>query len=116
VVLCTHTGIPWSRVLPSGRQVINVGVLGRPANDGRRDVSYAFLTAGDPAVASSRAWTAGDAPVTVEQVRVAYDVPALLRDMEEERLPQEFMETIATGWWTTCLEILPAAERRRGRH
>src|SRR5262245_34734571 len=26
-LLCTHTGIPWSRTLPSGRQVINVGVL-----------------------------------------------------------------------------------------
>jgi hypothetical protein len=36
--------------------------------------------------------------------------------MERERLPAEFMETIATGWWTTCLEILPAAERSRGRY
>jgi hypothetical protein len=26
------------------------------------------------------------------------------------------VETILTGWWTTCLEILPAKERSLGRH
>ena len=36
--------------------------------------------------------------------------------MEEESLPREFVETIRTGWWTTCLEILPAKERARGRY
>jgi hypothetical protein len=35
--------------------------------------------------------------------------------MREERLPEEFATTILTGWWTTCLEILPAKERRRGK-
>jgi len=99
VLLCTHTGIPWSRVLPSGRQVINVGVLGRPANDGRPEVSYAWLTGGK-----------------LEQVRITYDAGPFLLDMEREGLPPEFMETIATGWWTTCLEILPAAERKRGKY
>ena len=28
----------------------------------------------------------------------------------------EFVETIETGWWTTCLEILPAHERARGKY
>jgi hypothetical protein len=36
--------------------------------------------------------------------------------MQEEGLPEEFTETIQTGWWTTCLEILPGKERRRGRN
>jgi hypothetical protein len=27
----------------------------------------------------------------------------------------EFAETIRTGWWTTCLEILPVKERARGK-
>ena len=31
-----------------------------------------------------------------------------------EELPQEFITTIDTGWWTTCLEVLPAKERARG--
>jgi hypothetical protein len=29
-------------------------------------------------------------------------------------LPDEFIETIETGWWTTCLEVLPMKERARG--
>ncbi len=36
--------------------------------------------------------------------------------MEAEGLPPEFRETILTGWWTTCLEILPAKERAAGRY
>src|SRR5207244_3889049 len=32
-----------------------------------------------------------------------------------EGLPPEFAETLRTGWWTTCLENLPARERARGR-
>jgi diadenosine tetraphosphatase ApaH/serine/threonine PP2A family protein phosphatase len=98
VLVCTHTGLPWSRTLDDGRQVINAGVLGRPANDGRTAVSYALVGAG-----------------RVDQIPVAYDHRALAAEMRDERLPEEFVETILTGFWTTCLEILPAAERRRGR-
>jgi hypothetical protein len=36
--------------------------------------------------------------------------------MGQEKLPEEFIETIATGWWTTCLEILPVKERMRGKY
>lgn len=106
VLVCTHTGLHWHRRLPSGRLVVNAGVLGRPANDGRTNVWYARLT------------FAGDASgkIGVEHVPVTYDHEALARDMEEERLPPEFVETIRTGWWTTCLEILPAKERERGTH
>jgi hypothetical protein len=25
------------------------------------------------------------------------------------------VQTVRTGWWTTCLEVLPARERARGR-
>ena len=49
-------------------------------------------------------------------VRVPYDHEALAREMEAERLPPEFVETIRGGWWTTCLENLPAKERGRGRY
>lgn len=103
VLVCTHTGLPWRRRLPSGRLVVNCGALGRPANDGRTEVWYARLAFG------------GGGGVEVELVPVAYDHEAMARDMREERLPEEFVETIRTGWWTTCLEILPARERARGR-
>jgi hypothetical protein len=44
-----------------------------------------------------------------------YDHQALAREMRAEELPEEFIETILTGWWTTCLEILPAKERAASR-
>ena len=36
--------------------------------------------------------------------------------LRREGLPAEFAETIRTGWWTTCLENLPARERARGKY
>ena len=99
--MCGHSGLPWHRALPSGRHVVNVGAIGRPANDGSTAVAYAEITLDDP--------------VGVEFRRVSYDDEALAREMEEERLPGEFVTTIRTGWWTTCLENLPANERMRGR-
>jgi hypothetical protein len=80
---------------------VNVGVVGRPENDGTTNVWYAILTAGPE--------------LQVEFVPVAYDAETLAREMEAERLPAEFVETIRTGWWTTCLENLPSKERARGK-
>src|SRR3954470_23059705 len=42
VLLCTHTGIPWQRRL-DGTLVVNVGAVGRPANDGSADTWYAIV-------------------------------------------------------------------------
>ncbi len=100
--LCTHTGLPWHRRLLSGRDVVNVGVIGRPANDGTTDVWYATIEAG----------TEG---IDVRLQPLAYDHQTLAREMRAKRLPEEFVETILTGWWTTCLEILPAKERAASR-
>lgn len=99
----THTGIKWHRALPDGRHAVNVGVLGRPENDGKTNVWYTLLTL-------------NGSSVEVEFVPVAYDYQSLAADMAAERLPREFIETILTGWWTTCLEILPHKERARGRY
>jgi diadenosine tetraphosphatase ApaH/serine/threonine PP2A family protein phosphatase len=101
VVLCTHTGLKWHRALPDDRHAVNVGAIGRPENDGTPRVWYTVLTAG-PALEA-------------EFVPVHYDHEGLAREMEAEGLPPEFAETIRTGWWTTCLESLPAKERARGR-
>ena len=100
VVACAHTGLAWTRALPDGSRLVNVGAVGRPANDGDPSAVYALLPAGT------------DEP---EFPRVPYDHEALAAEMEAEGLPAEFVETIRTGWWTTCLEILPAKERARGR-
>ncbi len=100
VVLATHTGIPWQRKLSGGRLFANVGALGRPANDGRPEVWYALVDFAPRA--------------RVRFVPVAYDHVRLAHEMRREGLPEEFVETIMTGWWTTCLEVLPAKERARG--
>ncbi|HUY59404.1 MAG TPA: radical SAM protein [Solirubrobacteraceae bacterium] len=101
VLLCTHTGIPWQRRL-DGMLVVNVGVIGRPANDGRRETWYAIL---DVDHGHARA----------ELVRVSYDWRAQAASMRAAGLPEAFVETIETGWWTTCLEVVPPRERSRGR-
>jgi Calcineurin-like phosphoesterase superfamily domain len=102
LLLFTHSGIKWHRALGDGRHAVNVGVIGRPENDGCTDVWYTLLT-----------WTRRG--LDVEFVPVAYDHERLAREMEAEGLPVEFAETVRTGWWTTCLEVLPAKERARGR-
>ena len=130
VVLGTHTGLHWHRALPEGRLFANVGVLGRPENDGRTNVWYLFVSTGDDAVRrhTAVAATAGEGtgpdccyqaepgPVLLEFVPLEYDYRSLADDMRSEGLPEEFVETILTGWWTTCLEVLPARERRGGRY
>ncbi len=102
VILATHTGIKWHRRLGGDRHFVNVGVLGRPENDRSTNVWYALVRA-DPAF-------------SVEYVPVVYDHERLAAEMRREKLPEEFVATVLTGWWTTCLEILPARERRRGRY
>jgi Calcineurin-like phosphoesterase superfamily domain len=103
LLLVTHTGIPWARTLASGRTVINVGAIGRPANDGNTHV-----------------WAVGIDLSEPDRIRhtflpIHYDHVALAEEMRDEQLPEEFVTTILTGWWTTCLEILPAKERALGR-
>ncbi|MCC9604886.1 metallophosphatase family protein [Blastopirellula sp. JC732] len=102
LILATHTGIHWGRELANRRAFVNVGVLGRPANDGQTEVWYTIISVDSHAAIS---W---------QFVPLAYDFRRLSREMASERLPAEFIETIETGWWTTCLEVLPAKERRSG--
>ncbi len=103
VILGTHTGIHWERELSQGRRFINVGVLGRPENDGRTNVWYALID------------TKSGGELNVEFIPLEYDYQRLAEEMRDENLPEEFVETVLTGWWTTCLEVLPGKERRRGR-
>jgi diadenosine tetraphosphatase ApaH/serine/threonine PP2A family protein phosphatase len=102
VLAVTHTGIPWKRRLPGGRLVVNVGAIGRPANDGRTHVWYAVL---DLSGASPEATF----------VPLSYDHERLAAEMRAEKIVEPFVETVETGWWTTCLEILPSKERARGK-
>ena len=103
VLAVTHTGIPWKRRLPGRRLVVNVGAIGRPANDGRTDVWYAVLD------------LSGEEP-DAAFIPLPYDHERLTAEMRAEGIVEPFAETVETGWWTTCLEILPAKERARGKY
>ncbi|UQA91957.1 radical SAM protein [Streptomyces halobius] len=102
VILCTHSGLPWRRRI-GDTLAVNVGVLGKPANDGRREVWYAVLDI-------------EDGKAEAELIPLGYDWQAQARSMRDAGLPEIFVETVETGWWTTCLEVLPPAERSRGRY
>ena len=117
LIVGTHSGIHWERELSHGRRYVNVGVLGRPENDGRTNVWYSVISTGADATKSSRLCTARErgVPVSVEFVPVSYDHERLALEMRSENLPDEFVQTVLTGWWTTCLEILPSRERRTGK-
>jgi predicted phosphodiesterase len=101
IIVATHTGLPWHRELPSGRHFLNCGAIGRPANDGRACVWYAAIAVAEPRL-------------SVQLIPLDYDHQRIAAEMRDEGLPQEFITTIETGWWTTCLEVLPAKERARG--
>lgn len=103
VIAGTHTGLHWHREVAPGLHFVNCGAIGRPANDGATSVWYTILRTNDAK------------QVTVEFVPLIYDHRALAAEMRSERLPPEFIATVETGWWTTCLEILPGKERKRGR-
>ena len=103
LMIGTHSGIHWQRSLAQGRLYVNVGVLGRPENDGTTNVWYTMISL-----------TENQSP-QIEFIPVEYDYQQLADEMRAEKLPDEFVETVLTGWWTTCLEILPAKERLRGQ-
>jgi pyruvate-formate lyase-activating enzyme/predicted phosphodiesterase len=102
VLLCTHTGIAWQREV-AGCLLVNVGAVGRPGNDGRRETAYALVDL-------------TDGRARAELVPLAYDWRSQAASMRAAGLPEPFVETVETGWWTTCLEVVPPAERARGRY
>ncbi|HWN40802.1 MAG TPA: metallophosphoesterase, partial [Thermoanaerobaculia bacterium] len=73
------------------------------ANDGSTHVWYSMLEAREEGL-------------NVELLPLVYDYESLAVEMRRESLPEEFVETVMTGWWTTCLEILPARERAASRY
>ncbi len=114
VICSTHTGIKWERELADDKLFVNVGVLGRPENDGMTNVWYTILD--QPAGKRSDTGIAKADRIAVEFVPVQYDYQRLASEMRDEKIAEEFIQTINTGYWTTCLEIMPAKERRRGKH
>jgi len=85
VLICGHTHLPYHRILPSGRQVINAGSVGKP-KDGDPRAGYIVLN------------TNGDG-LQVKFMRVAYDVEAAATAIEASEMPSEYAQMLrsATG-------------------
>lgn len=98
--VCTHSGLPFVRMLRGGRFAVNCGVVGKPDHDG------------DPAVHYARVELCDGAP-SIEIRRVPYDHEAWARQMEAAQIAPVFVEPIRTGVWTTGVASLPLGERHR---
>lgn len=84
VLVCGHTHLPYHKVLPSGRHIINAGSVGKP-KDNNRDACYIVLSAEDK-------------NLTVEFVRVPYDVERAAAAIEAaEGMPDEFAQMLRNG-------------------
>lgn len=83
VLVCGHTHIPYHKVLPSGRHVINAGSVGKP-KDGDPRAGYLVLT------------TDGS-HIDARFPRVEYDVEHVARSIENEAMPSAFADMLRTG-------------------
>ena len=102
VLACTHTGIKWHRALPDGRHAVNVGVIGRPENDGSSNVWYTVLTAGPD--------------LSVEFVPVHYDFETLARQIEQRgAAAPSSPRRCAPAGGRPVSRTFPSKERSRGK-
>jgi putative phosphoesterase len=83
VLVCGHTHIPYHRILPSGRQVVNAGSVGKP-KDGDPRACYVVLEAIN-----------NDLAVTF--MRVPYDVERAAQAIEASEIPHEYAQMLRTG-------------------
>lgn len=83
VLVCGHTHIPYHRILPGGRHVVNTGSVGKP-KDGDPRACYAVLEA------SGR-----DVSVTFH--RVPYDVERAAQAIEASAIPDEYAQMLRGG-------------------
>jgi putative phosphoesterase len=83
VLVCGHTHIPYHRVLPSGRHIVNAGSVGKP-KDGDPRACYVVLSAD------------GD-DFDVDFHRVEYDVEQIAQAIEASDMPSEYAQMLRDG-------------------
>lgn len=94
-VLCFgHTHLPWHRII-DGIHFVNTGSVGRP-KDGDWRAGYAILDL-------------DKSNVSVDFIRVEYDLDAAMQAIRESELPNEFADYLAAGG-----KLAPAASEQDG--
>lgn len=83
VLVCGHTHIPYHRILPSGRHVVNAGSVGKP-KDGNPQACYVVLEV-------------NNRELTATFRRVPYDIERAAQAIEASDMPNEYAEMLRTG-------------------
>ncbi|MEM9950501.1 MAG: metallophosphoesterase family protein [Chloroflexota bacterium] len=83
VMVCGHTHLPYDRTLSDGRRIINAGSVGKP-KDNNADACYIVLTATDEGL-------------TVDFVRVPYDIERIATAIEASEMPSEYAQMLRDG-------------------
>ena len=83
VLVCGHTHIPYHKVLPSGRQIVNAGSVGKPKDD---NPNSCYITL-----------SAERNQLNVEFLHVAYDVESAATAIERTEMPDEFAQMLRDG-------------------
>jgi putative phosphoesterase len=83
VLVCGHTHLPYHRVLGSGRHVINAGSVGKPKDSDPRACYLVLSAQGND--------------LSVEFIRVPYDVEKAAQAIEATEMPDEFAEMLRQG-------------------
>ena len=83
VLVCGHTHIPYHRILPSGRHVVNAGSVGKP-KDGNSQACYVVLEV-------------NNSDLTVAFRRVPYDVERAAEAIEASDMPSEYAQMLRAG-------------------
>lgn len=83
VLVCGHTHIPYHRILPSGRHVVNAGSVGKP-KDRNPQACYVVLEANNH-------------DLTVTFRRVSYDIERAAQAIEDSAMPNEYADMLRTG-------------------
>ena len=83
VMVCGHTHLPYHRLLPSGRHVVNAGSVGKP-KDGDPRACYVVLEA-------------EGRELRVTFLRVAYDIERAAQAIEASEMPHEYAAMLRAG-------------------
>ncbi|MCB9450742.1 MAG: metallophosphoesterase family protein [Anaerolineaceae bacterium] len=84
VLVCGHTHLPYHKILPSGRHIINAGSVGKP-KDHNPDACYVTLAV-------------TDGQLQVDFIRVPYDVERAAAAIEAaDGMPNEFAQMLRAG-------------------
>ena len=83
VLVCGHTHLPYHKTLPSGRQIINAGSVGKP-KDNNPDACYITIEG----IGGS---------LNVEFIRVPYDVERTAQAIESSDMPSPFAQMLRDG-------------------